>query len=80
MSQINTTNITASEALQHRRAQHADATRIGTSVLYSEELGIDLARGTDAVYFRWFLASLLFGAEFRKRQPRKLFARSCAMV
>jgi hypothetical protein len=32
------------------------------SLLYSEELGIDLAEGTDAVYFRWFLASLLFGA------------------
>ena len=31
-------------------------------MLYSEELGIDLAQGTDAVYFRWFLASLLFGA------------------
>jgi hypothetical protein len=32
------------------------------SLLYSEELGIDLCRGTDAAYFRWFLASLLFGA------------------
>ena len=32
------------------------------SLLYSEELGIDLNRGTDTVYFRWFLASLLFGA------------------
>jgi hypothetical protein len=32
------------------------------SLLYSEELGIDLAQATDAVYFRWFLASLLFGA------------------
>ena len=32
------------------------------SLLYSEELGIDLAQGTDAAYFRWFLASLLFGA------------------
>jgi hypothetical protein len=32
------------------------------SLLYSEELGIRLAQGTDAAYFRWFLASLLFGA------------------
>jgi hypothetical protein len=32
------------------------------SLLYSEKLGIDLTPGTDAVYFRWFLASLLFGA------------------
>jgi hypothetical protein len=31
------------------------------SRLYSEELGIDLARGTDRQYFLWFLASLLFG-------------------
>jgi hypothetical protein len=31
-------------------------------LLYSEELGIDLSQGSDAVYFRWFLASLLFGA------------------
>jgi hypothetical protein len=32
------------------------------SLLYSEELGIDLSQGTDGVSFRWFLASLLFGA------------------
>ena len=32
------------------------------SPLYSEELGIDLARGNDHEYFQWFLASLLFGA------------------
>jgi hypothetical protein len=32
------------------------------SLLYSEEIGIDLRQGSDAVYFRWFLASLLFGA------------------
>jgi len=31
------------------------------SELYSEELGIDLAKRSDAEYFRWFLASLLFG-------------------
>ncbi len=29
--------------------------------LYSEELGIDLARNTDEEYFKWFLASVLFG-------------------
>lgn len=32
------------------------------SLLYSEELGIDLATGSDDACFRWFLASLLFGA------------------
>ncbi|MGA7324196.1 MAG: hypothetical protein WBX25_06890 [Rhodomicrobium sp.] len=26
------------------------------SLLYSEELGIDLGQGTDDAYFRWFLA------------------------
>jgi len=32
------------------------------SVLYSEELGIDLAQNTDEELFKWFLASVLFGA------------------
>jgi hypothetical protein len=32
------------------------------SQLYSEELGIDLASPGDSAYFRWFLASVLFGA------------------
>jgi hypothetical protein len=37
------------------------------SVLYSEELGIDLATGSDSAYFRWFLASLLFGARISEQ-------------
>jgi hypothetical protein len=37
------------------------AGQLERSPLYSEELGIDLSRGRDADYFRWFLASLLFG-------------------
>lgn len=32
------------------------------SRLYSEALGIELAAGTDAELFKWFLASVLFGA------------------
>lgn len=32
------------------------------SRLYSEELGIALATGREGEYFRWFLASLLYGA------------------
>lgn len=32
------------------------------SPLYSEQLGIELGRRTDREYFKWFLASLLFGA------------------
>lgn len=34
---------------------------LSRSRLYSEELGIDLAEGGDPAYFRWFLASQLFG-------------------
>ncbi len=75
MSQINTMKTVASEGLQHRRVQHADATQraLEQSALYSEELGIDLARGTDAVYFRWFLASLLFGARISETTAKKTF-------
>ncbi len=43
------------------------------SQLYSEELGINLARGTDAAYFRWFLASLLFGARISETIAKKTF-------
>jgi hypothetical protein len=62
LSQINMMKIIASATLQ-RHPQHPNATRhaLEQSILYSEELGIDLARGTDAVCFHWFLASLLFG-------------------
>jgi hypothetical protein len=43
------------------------------SVLYSEELGIDLARETDAAYFRWFLASLLFGARISETTAKQTY-------
>jgi hypothetical protein len=45
-------------------AQIAHVTRrtLEESALYSEELGINLAKCNDAACFRWFLASLLFGA------------------
>lgn len=38
-----------------------DVRDLERSVLYSEELGIDLSRRRDSEHFRWFLASLLFG-------------------
>jgi hypothetical protein len=44
-----------------RRAS-VDLAALKRSRLYSEELGIDLASGRESDYFRWFLASLLFGA------------------
>ena len=82
MLQMSTAKITAFRFLPHRHSQHAKMTRraLEQSALYSEKLGIELARGTDAVYFRWFLASSYSVPEFLKRQPRKHFARSSAMA
>jgi hypothetical protein len=58
-----------------RRAQDADITRraLERSPLYSEELGIDLAKRTDAAYFRWFLASLLFGARISETTAKNTY-------
>jgi hypothetical protein len=41
--------------------------------LYSEELGIDLAGGTDREYFKWFLASVLFGARISETIARNTY-------
>lgn len=43
------------------RAKPLDARTLSESPLYSEELGIDLASGTDQEVFKWFLASTLYG-------------------
>jgi endonuclease III len=46
--------------------------------LYSEELGIELRRRTDREYFKWFLASLLFGgriSEILAKRTYRSFAR-----
>jgi endonuclease III len=43
------------------------------SLLYSEELGIDLGQGTDDAYFRWFLASLLFGARISETTAKNTY-------
>jgi hypothetical protein len=43
------------------------------SLLYSEELGIDLAAGSDDAYFRWFLASLLFGARISETTAKNTY-------
>lgn len=74
MSQMNTTKVSAPEALP-QRSQHVEAVRrsLEQSALYSEELGIDLARGTDAVFFRWLLASLLFGARISETTAKRTF-------
>ena len=43
------------------------------SLLYSEELGIALAKRSDAAYFRWFLASLLFGARISETTAKNTY-------
>lgn len=39
-----------------------DIRKLKRSKLYSEELGIGLKQNNDKEYFKWFLASILFGA------------------
>lgn len=57
-----------------RLPQGDDASRaLSQSLLYSEELGIDLAQGSDAVYFRWFLASLLLGARISETTAKNTY-------
>jgi hypothetical protein len=43
------------------------------SLLYSEELGIDLAMGNNDALFRWFLASLLFGARISETTAKNTY-------
>jgi hypothetical protein len=40
----------------------AEARTLVRAPLFSEELGIALARNTERECFKWFLASMLFGA------------------
>lgn len=40
---------------------------------YSELLGIDLSKGTDEEIFKWFLASILFGAPIRENSVIKTY-------
>lgn len=58
-----------------RRAHPADTIRraLERSSLYSEELGIDLAKRSDSAYFRWFLASLLFGARISETTAKNTY-------
>ena len=54
-----------------------DVSRLEQSALYSEELGIDLAGRGDEQYFRWFLASLLFGARISETIARRTYRAFC---
>jgi len=53
----------------------AEGTRaaLERSLLYSEELGIDLVARSDAVYFHWFLASVLFGARISETTAKNTY-------
>jgi hypothetical protein len=50
-----------------------DGRQLEKSQLYSEELGIDLGRHSDAEYFRWFLASILFGGRISEAIARNTY-------
>lgn len=54
-----------------------DLAQLEHSRLYSEELGIDLAAGDDEQYFRWFLASLLFGGRIGETIARRTYQAFC---
>jgi len=64
-----------SRSFHSRPAQAADTTQraLERSRLYSEELSIDLAKRSDAEYFRWFLASLLFGARISETTAKNTY-------
>ncbi len=52
-------------------------TQLKHSPLYSEELGIDLASGTEDQLFRWFLASLLYGGHIAETIARRTYQAFC---
>lgn len=58
-----------------RRKRPAEATQhaLERSPLYSEELGINLGKRSDSVYFRWFLASVLFGARISETTAKNTY-------
>jgi hypothetical protein len=54
-----------------------DLAELKQSRLYSEELGIELATHDDQQYFRWFLASLLFGGHIGETIARHTYQAFC---
>jgi hypothetical protein len=46
---------------------------LSRSLLYSEELGIELGKRSDAEYFKWFLASILFGARISETTAKNTY-------
>lgn len=50
-----------------------DKKTLAKSQLYSEELGIDLSKADKEELFKWFLASILFGARISEKIARKTY-------
>jgi hypothetical protein len=67
--------VVPSRSTHPQRVQPADTTRrsLERSLLYSEELDIDLAKRSDSAHFRWFLASLLFGARISETAAKNTY-------
>lgn len=65
--------ITGSDRLPHRRTVPDARWELEHSQLYSEELAVDLASRSEAALFRWFLASLLFGARISEPTAKNTF-------
>jgi hypothetical protein len=60
-------------ATGRRSLEGVTARTLERSPLYSEELGIDLANRNDSQYFRWFLASILFGGRISETTARNTY-------
>ena len=65
----------ATESILGREAAPVDVSLkwLKKTRLYSEELGIDLKKGDDEEYFKWFLASLLFGGHISETIASKTY-------
>jgi len=50
-----------------------DINKLKRSKLYSEELGINLRKNSDEELFKWFLASILFGARITQTIARNTY-------
>jgi hypothetical protein len=59
------------------RNSSTSANELKRSRLYAEELGIDLSARTEQAYFRWFLASLLFGGRISETIARHTYRSFC---
>jgi hypothetical protein len=68
-------------SVHRKKGRHPGAislSELSRSLLYSEELGIELREKTDEEYFKWFLASVLFGARISEtiaKNTYRAFAR-----